>query len=235
MHCVRLLAIETSSHVGSLALFEADRLLTTQTFEHGLQNAARMLPLLDEMLKQQGLTPQQLGAIAVSQGPGSFTGLRLGVTLAKTLCFATGAKLLAVPSLEVIVQNAPAGAPHVMPVLDARRGQVFTALYKGGDGKLAQQWPARLSPLAEALSQAPRPLAVLGEGLTAHAQEIPPDAAVQLLPECLWTPRAEVVGRLALQRLATGQTVDPFTLTPIYLRKPEAQERMEAGLLKHLQ
>jgi tRNA threonylcarbamoyladenosine biosynthesis protein TsaB len=126
---VTLLAIETSSRVGSLALYADDRLIAAQQFEHGLQNAARMLPLLDAMLREQHLRPPDIHAVCVSQGPGSFTGLRVGITLAKTLCFATGAKLVAVPSLEVIAHNAPAPALRIMPVLDARRGQVFAALY----------------------------------------------------------------------------------------------------------
>lgn len=232
---VTLLAVETSSRIGSLAVFDSGSLLAQRTFEHGLQNAARMLPLLDEMLCELDLVPRQLGAIAVSQGPGSFTGLRLGITFAKTLCFATGATLLAVPSLEVIAHNAPAGVLHVMPILDARRGQVFTARYERQGGELLERTPAMLSPLAAVLEKAPRPLALLGEGIASHRQEIPPDAGIRVLEEPLWTPRADVLGRLAQLRLVRGQLADSFTLTPIYLRKPEAQERMEAGLLKHLE
>ena len=273
MGCVvRMLALETSARVGSVALFEDDRLVAYETFAHGLQNAARLLPLIDELCKTHGLGPKDIGLVAVSIGPGSFTGLRIGVTLAKTLCYATGAKLVAVPSLAVIAANAPADAGYIMPVLDARRGQVFAAVYQRGEGPklkaesgkrkresevgsseisngplaigdgqgargdlLTEHLPAELSPLAEVLARAPRPLTLLGEGITAHRDAIPADDSITILGEDFWTPNAVTVGRMALLLAQQGDFADAFKLTPVYMRKPEAQERMEAGLLKHLE
>ena len=268
---VRMLALETSARVGSVALFEDDQLVAQETFAHGLQNAARLLPLIDELCKRHRLTPKDIGLVAVSIGPGSFTGLRIGVTLAKTLCYATGAKLVAVPSLEVIAANAPADARYIMPVLDARRGQVFAAVYQRGEGPktaaagepraesevgssevskeplaigngqramgdvLTECLPAELSPLAGVIARAPRPLTILGEGITAHREAIPADASITILGEDFWTPNAVTVGRMALLLAQRGDFAEAFKLTPVYMRKPEAQERMEAGLLKHLE
>lgn len=262
---VRMLALETSARVGSVALFEDDRLVAHETFAHGLQNAARLLPLIDELCKTHGLGPKDIGLVAVSIGPGSFTGLRIGVTLAKTLCYATGAKLVAVPSLAVIAANAPADARYIMPVLDARRGQVFAAVYQRGKGSklnaesevgsseisngqlaigegqsamgelLTEHISAELSPLAEVLARVPRPLTLLGEGITAHRESIPADDSITILSEDFWTPNAVTVGRMALLLAQQGDFADAFKLTPVYMRKPEAQERMEAGLLKHLE
>ena len=248
---VRMLALETSARVGSVALFEDDRLVAHESFAHGLQNAARLLPLIDQLCKTHHLAPRDIGLVAVSIGPGSFTGLRIGVTLAKTLCYATGAKLVAVPSLQVLAANAPANARYIMPILDARRGQVFAAVYQRADSEntkaaignrqsaignfLTEHLPPELSPLADLLARAPRPLTLLGEGIAAHRDAIPADASITILGEDLWTPNAATVGRMALLLAQQGDFADPFKLTPVYMRKPEAQERMEAGLLKHLE
>lgn len=234
--CVtRMLALETSARVGSVALFDQGRLVAEETFSHGLQNAAMLLPLIDTLCRKQQWTPQGIQVVAVSIGPGSFTGLRIGVTLAKTLCYATGAKLVVVPSLKAIAANAPADTSLIMPVLDARRGQVFAAVYERRGGELAERSPAQLCPLAKLLADAPRPIALLGEGVAAHREAIPADPSIRVLPEETWTPTAAAVGRLAIPLVAAGEFADPFALTPVYMRKPEAQERMEAGLLKHLE
>lgn len=234
---MKLLALETSSRVGSVALFDGGQIVESSSFEHGLQNAARMLPLIDDLLRRRGWTPRDVTAIAVSIGPGSFTGLRIGTTFAKTFCFATGAACVAVPSLQVLAHNAPPGHRWVMPVLDARRGQVFSALYERVEGRLMERAAARLSPFAEALAAAPRPLMLLGDGAPLHWPTIAPEARTGVieLDAAFSTPTALVLGRLALEKLEQGEVLDPFKLAPLYLRKPEAQERMEAGLLKHLQ
>ena len=232
-----MLALETSSRNGSLALSRDGEILAQCGFAHGLQNAAMILPLLDELCRQQNIAPRQLDAVAVSIGPGSFTGLRIGVTLAKTLCFASGAKLLAVPSLRVIAHNAPPDAVHILPLLDAKRDQVFAAVYsRQQGGGLAETIPPQLTSLLELLQSAPRPLCLLGEGLPTHRQHLDSLAGdlPQVLPEALWAPQATTVAMLAWPMYRQGQFADPFRLSPLYIRKPEAQERLEAGLLKHL-
>ena len=241
-----LLAIETSSRIGSVALYADGRIVCERSFEHGLQNAAHLLPLIDDACREVSATGRDITHVAVSIGPGSFTGLRIGVTLAKTLCFATGAKLIAVPTLPVIASNAPQAARYVMPILDAKRDQVYAAMYElrhGGTEARRQEAqerhaldeiiPPQLVHLPELLHKVPRPLLILGEGVKYHRQHIPAD--VEVAPDSLWLPRAATVVHIALQLHQQGAYADPFKLTPMYIRKPEAQERMEAGLLKHLE
>jgi tRNA threonylcarbamoyladenosine biosynthesis protein TsaB len=232
-----LLAIETSSRIGSIALCDGPALLEQRTFSHGLQNAARVLPLIDEMCRQHSIMPRDITAVAVSIGPGSFTGLRIGVTLAKTLAFATGAKLIAVPTLPVIASNAPSDVQWVMPILDAKRDQVYAALYQRTGHALDEVQPPQLAHLPDLLARSPRPLFILGEGVKYHQQHLPGDGdpGLQIAPEELWWPGALTVAHLAMRLHEQGAFADPFKLTPLYIRKPEAQERMEAGLLKHLE
>src|SRR4051794_137410 len=110
----KALAIETSGRTGSVAAVEGGVVLAERDFPHGLQNAALILPLLDELCRGQGWKPSDVGELYVSAGPGSFTGLRIGVTLAKTLALSTGAKIVAVPTVAVLALNAPADAKHLI-------------------------------------------------------------------------------------------------------------------------
>lgn len=233
---VKTLAIETSSREGSVAAVEDGVLLEERLFAHGLRHAAGIIPMLDDVCRSRGWKPAEIGRVDVSAGTGSFTGLRIGITLAKAFALATGAKLVAVPSLRVLVENAPADAKHVIIALDAKRGQVFSARFERGetlaDGTIdwIEREPVQLVTLAEMIARSPRPVHLLGEGLPYHQQAIDPaDAGVIVTDESVWRPRASVVARLG-QRLADrGEYADPYTLTPIYIRMAEAEEKYLAA------
>lgn len=224
----RALAIETSSRVGSVALAEDGRVLAADTFPHGLQHAARMLPAIDSLCRSLGWTPADLRQIYVSTGPGSFTGLRIGITLAKTLAFVSGAALVAVGSTRVLVENAPPDAAHVVIVLDAKRDQIFTASFdRVADGWVERE-PAHLDRLADVLSRSARPVHLLGEGIPYHKRFIPPtDADVLIIDETLWRPRAEMVAKLGWQMAHDGRFTPAMQLLPTYIRRPEAEEKSQ--------
>jgi tRNA threonylcarbamoyladenosine biosynthesis protein TsaB len=148
--------------------------------------------------------------------------------LAKTLAFATGARIVAVPSVRVLALNAPDEAVELIIVLDAKRGQVFTSRFRRGPGDWDEQEPARLDDLQSMLARAPRPVHLLGEGIPQHQQFIPSgDSGVLLTEPDTWRPRASAVAALGVRLAAAGRFSDPDRLTPIYLRKPEAQEKWE--------
>ena len=226
----RALAIETSSRVGSIAAAEDGRVLAEEQFEHGLQHAAQIVPIIDRLCRAQGWAPHDVEHLYVSAGPGSFTGLRIGITLAKTMALATGVKLVAVPSVRVIVENGPADARHVIIVLDAKRDQIFTARFERVGEEWIEREPAQLSSLTEMLARAPRPVHLLGEGIPYHEKFISKDdAGVIVTTSELWRPKAGVVARLGFPTAASGQFADPDRLTPIYIRKPEAEEKFDAA------
>src|SRR5690606_23442817 len=127
-------------------------------FPHGLRHAAEMVPLLDGLCRNRDWSPRDVEALLVSIGPGSFTGLRIAVTLAKTMALATGVKLVAVPSVEVLVRNAPPEARHVMVVLDAKRDQIFTARFERVGDEWIEREPAHLDRLDAMLARSPRPV-----------------------------------------------------------------------------
>ena len=98
----RVLAIETSGRIGSVALADGTSILLEEQFPHGLKHAAEIVPMIDRLCRAQGWAPHDLEQLYVSAGPGSFTGLRIGITLAKTMALATGVKVVAVPSVRVL-------------------------------------------------------------------------------------------------------------------------------------
>jgi tRNA threonylcarbamoyladenosine biosynthesis protein TsaB len=228
----RALAIETSSRVGSIAAAADGVVLAEEQFEHGLQHAAQIVPIIDRLCRGHGWHPRDVEHVYVSAGPGSFTGLRIGITLAKTMALATGVKLVAVPSVRVLVENAPADARHVIVVLDAKRDQIFTARFERGGGG-GEHWierePAQLASLTDMLARAPRPVHLIGEGIPFHEKFLSKDdAGVIVTDPSLWRPKASVVARLGFATAASGHFIDPDRLTPIYIRKPEAEEKFDA-------
>jgi tRNA threonylcarbamoyladenosine biosynthesis protein TsaB len=224
----RGLAIETSGRAGSLAIAEDGRVLAEEQFSHGLKHAAGIVPIIDRLCHGRGWKPGDIEEIYVSVGPGSFTGLRVGITVAKTLAFATGARIVAVPSVDVLARNAPAGWHNLIIVLDAKRDQIFTASFENRDGTPVSREPAHLDSLQAMLERTPRPAHLLGEGIPYHEKFVPKDDPRLLLTEPgIWQARASVVAELGARLAREGQFADPMQLTPIYIRRPEAEEKFD--------
>lgn len=202
-------------------------MLGEEEFPHGLQHAAEILPRIDLLCRRQGWGPRDPRELYVSTGPGSFTGLRIGVTLAKTIAFATGAKIVAVTSVRVLVNNAPADARHAIVVLDAKREQIFTARFERAGDDWLESEPAHLDSLAAMLARSSRPVHLLGEGIPFHRKFIPLDPSIFVTAEELWRPRAAAVAKEGARLAAEGKFTDPNCFAPLYIRKPEAEEKLE--------
>jgi len=220
---LKVLAIETSSRVGSLALALGGELLVVQEFRRNLRHVAQLLPATERATGQLGWRAEDLDQVYVSAGPGSFTGLRIGITVAKTLAMACGARIVAVGSMEVIASNAPGGAINVGVVLDAKRGQVFAARFERRDGRLVTTLEACLTEPRKFVADSPKPILLLGEGVEYHEQALKAEG-VQVGPESLWWPRAQAVCKIGWAMGRKGEFADPLSLRPIYLRVPEAEE-----------
>jgi tRNA threonylcarbamoyladenosine biosynthesis protein TsaB len=226
----RAIAIETSGRVGSIAIVDHETILAEETFQHGLQNAAQIIPIIDRLTRAQNWQPAEIEHLYISIGPGSFTGLRIGVTLAKALALATGAKSVAVPSVQVLAENAPPDATNLIIVLDAKRDQIFTARFSRRQNQWMEEEPAHVDSLAAMLSLAPRPVHLLGEGIPYHQKFIPTENEIIITPESSWRARASVVAKLGMQSARQGEFADPFKLTPTYIRRPEAEEKADVKL-----
>jgi tRNA threonylcarbamoyladenosine biosynthesis protein TsaB len=225
----RALALETSGRTGSVAAVEDGAVVAEDQFPHGLQHAAGLVPMIDRLCLGRGWAPADVEEIYVSAGPGSFTGLRVGVTVAKTMALATGARVVAVPTADALARNAPAGWQNLVIVLDAKRDQIFTATFARGDGgEPVLREPARLDSLAAVLARTPRPMHLLGEGIPYHEKFLPAnEPSVIVAPPESWRARAGAVAEVGYAMARRGEFVDPDRLTPVYVRRPEAEEKFE--------
>ena len=129
----------------------------------------------------------------------------------------------------MLVENAPPDARHVILVLDAKRDQIFTARFERESNRWIEREPAHLDSLDAMLKRSPRPVHLLGEGIPYHEKFVPrEDARVILAPAEQWRPQAAVVARIGAEMARRGEFADPDRLTPIYIRKPEAEEKFDA-------
>jgi len=246
---MRIVAIETSGREGSVAVAAGGLLLRERTLPATVRHASEMAPAVQELVRWENWAPREIEQVYVSLGPGSFTGLRVATAFARALSQAVGCKLVGVPSLDVIAQNAPHEFGVVVPVLDAKRGQVFAAQFeRNAAGELERTVEAGLVDPAEfvrAAAERGRELggkvAVLGEGVEYHRAALLAGAAmgggdVAELEKNLWHGRAAVVHRLGYAMAMRGEFTEPVTLLPIYVRLPEAEEvwrrKAQAAALK---
>lgn len=232
----RILALETSGRHGSVAVARGPTLLAERDLPATSRHAVQLMPLVRELVREQGWKPVQLDHIYLSLGPGSFTGLRIAVAIARALAQAVKCRLVGVPSLDVIAENAPPEFPVVVPVLDAKRGQVFAARYqRPSDGTLRRTLEAGLVDPATFVAHAvtcaheyagpTARVALLGEGVEYHRPALlSPGPAVVELDKSLWPGKAGTVHRLGYALAQQQQFTDPATLLPIYIRLPEAEE-----------
>lgn len=218
---MNVLAIETSTDQLGVALVNDQRVLASSELLAERPHAVELPQAVSRVLQAGGCRLEQLDGIAVDIGPGSFTGLRIGVAFVKALVFRTKTAVIGVPSLDVLAANLPM-APHlVCPILDAKQRKVYTALYQPADGALRKTSDYHLTTLEEWIPMLKKagPVVLLGDGVALYRQRLTEALGKQALfaaPE-LWLPRAPTLARLGGERLAQGQRDDAGRLTPMYL------------------
>ncbi len=227
-----ILAIETSGPTASVAVCDEDAALAVHTFGRGARHARNVMPAIEEVLGRAGVGRQDVDAVAVSAGPGSFTGLRVGITCAKTLAWALGWRAVPVPSLEVLAQNVdPAvhgGCRFACPVLDARREKVYGTLFEWDGGRWADTTGVLLEEPGALARRLPAGALVFGTGVRAYA-DVFEAGRFPIGEEGLEQGRAEAVAALGLRLLRAGGDVDPMALAPRVLQADRAAG--EAGRL----
>ncbi len=224
LHSALVLGIETSGLAGSIALWRGTGCLSEVRLEEApRRHAQTLVSQIGVLLHESDHTVRDLHAVAVSIGPGSFTGLRVGVVCAKTLAYATGCQLAAVDTLRAIAANCPADVERVHVIADALRGDAYVATYNlSADIWQAEHPPTIAAAEAWLAERAPGEV-ISGPGLASYADLVP--TGCRRLPAEAWTPRAAVVARLGLEQLERGEQADCATLVPFYLRRSAAEER----------
>ena len=227
-----LLAFETSANAASVALFEGNALLGEQYQNTGLTHSQTLMVMAEDLLGQCGKTPADVEAVAVANGPGSFTGVRIGAAAAKGFAWGRNIPLYGVSTLEAMALGLGAYQGYICPVMDARRSQVYNALFYVNQGVVERRTPDRaiaLADLKNELKICEKSVFLVGDGSNLCYNTLVEDLpSLVLPPEQRLHQRAVGVGLTALRQIAAGDPGDGAALTPNYLRLSQAErERQE--------
>lgn len=227
---VLLLGIDTSTSCGTVALASELGLVAEYNLNIERTHSARLLPILKGMLGYTGLSLSRIDLVAVAQGPGSFTGLRIGIAAAKALAFALNKPIVGIPTLDVLAHNTPQCRLSICAALDARKSEVFAAFYRSNPDNPG----AGLSRLSDYLCVTPEglaerivtPVLLLGDGVVRYGDIVRRRSGSGLVffaPSELNYPRASVLCRLAFEKWCQEGGLHPRDLRPLYVRPSDAE------------
>ncbi|GDY10298.1 MAG: tRNA (adenosine(37)-N6)-threonylcarbamoyltransferase complex dimerization subunit type 1 TsaB [Planctomycetota bacterium] len=229
------LGVETSGMIGTVALRRAGQTIESVSLQQaGRRHAQTLIAEVDAMLRRAGVSSQQLNAVAVSIGPGSFTGLRVGVVFAKTLAYAIGCRLVAVDTFRAIAAASPANVSEVFVVSDAQRGDLFVGRYALGDstsgptriGEIAIESSIDFCQRVQQVANSRTNIAISGPAAATVQSALP--LTVQVLGSDLHSPKADFVAELGERQALAGEFSDPWQLEPFYLRRSAAEEKADS-------
>jgi len=222
---MKILGIDTSTPIGSVALIDDDNIVAEHTLNIVQAHSSRLMPAIDTVLKWGDITPDALDGCAVGIGPGSFTGIRIGVATVKSLCYAVDKPIVGVSTLEAIAYNLRWTDGCVCPILDARRSEIYGSVFHGGAEwqRLTDDLCLPVDTFLGELNNHISPDSIItfvGDGLASYG-----DAVRELLDETACfadaifnVPRGATIAKLGAQRLKQGDSDSYWTLVPNYVR-----------------
>jgi len=216
---MKILGIDTSTPIGSVGLIDGDKFVAEHTLNIVKAHSSRLMPAIDQALKWGGLTVHELDACAVGIGPGSFTGVRIGVSTIKSLCYALQKPIIGVSTLEAIAYNLRYTNGLICPILDARREEVYGAIFRGGKW-LERQSEDLCMTIEQFLERTDMPAVFVGDGLGKYADAVQKrwGEDVILADPIFNVPRGTNIARIGRERLLSKGPDDYFALTPNYVR-----------------
>ena len=231
MNALKLLALECSATAASAALCQEDKVVGEYFLSTGQTHSQTLLPMAEQLLATSGETLAGLDCLAVTTGPGSFTGLRIGIAAIKGMALGAGKPCVGVSTLEALAWNLRGFEGVATAVMDARCGQVYGALFaleEGGVSRLTPDAALTIDQLGELAGETQKPVFLVGDGAllcyNTLSEKLP---GLRLAPPHLRLQRAASVGALALEKFRAGQAVDCGLLTPSYLRLPQAERELK--------
>jgi len=229
------LALETSGRLGSVAIGKGDKIIAEKEFSGEMKHSAEIFPSILELLEKHDLSAPQITCCCISVGPGSFTGLRIAVTIAKMLSLASECKIVTVDTLDVIAANAifdesiqRDNISKLAVILDAKRGKFFTGIYNrtAEQNHLLGNWEKQSEDLLSAeqfrqkFTDSQEPVYLLGEGLVYYCSDFETEN-IKVLDEKYWTPKASNVYRLGAKKAKQQKFTPAVELTPKYIQNPD--------------
>jgi len=228
-----ILAVDTSSSVAAVAVSGGDRLLGEYMLDHGKTHSQKLVPMISELMKALELLPCDIDVYAASSGPGSFTGLRIGITTIKAMAYAVHKPVVSVPTLDSLAYNIQSsGNTLVCPIMDARNSQVYTALYKAEGGiqtNITGYMGIPVEELVRVILGKNRDVVFNGDAVQLHRDFLKRELGDRcaFASVSLQRQRASSVAQLAFLKASGGELEDCFGMVPFYLRKSQAEREYE--------
>jgi tRNA threonylcarbamoyladenosine biosynthesis protein TsaB len=222
---MKLLAFETATIAGSVAVIDDGALVGEVRINIKVAHAERLMTSVDWLLRSSRISVNDIDAFGVSIGPGSFTGLRIGLSTVKGFAYSTARPIVPVPTLDAFARNLPYCQHFICPMLDARKNEIYTALYKWEKNICKKVIPETAVNPEKFLKELREPTVFTGDGANIYRELITARLRERALfaPPSKMSPSAATVAEVALEMLKQGTSVDPVTLTPLYIRKSEAE------------
>ncbi|MBO5316544.1 MAG: tRNA (adenosine(37)-N6)-threonylcarbamoyltransferase complex dimerization subunit type 1 TsaB [Clostridia bacterium] len=230
---MKILAFDSTAKAASCAVLDDGHILASYNIDNGLTQSELLLPMAEDILSSLGLKFSDIDAYAVSVGPGSFTGVRIGVSLVKGLAFGRDIPCIEVSTLDALAENLSGLEGIIVPCMDARRAQVYNALFSciGGERKrLTEDRAISLSDLSDELrGYEGQKIYISGDGYSVARNALEKSGIVtEITPELLINENAASVAKIAYQKYLSGEYVSDKEISPTYLRLPQAErERLE--------
>jgi tRNA threonylcarbamoyladenosine biosynthesis protein TsaB len=225
---MKILAVDTATKTCSVAITDNDVILAEITFNHAKTHAACLMNMIQEVLNTAFLSLDDIDGFAITIGPGSFTGLRIGLSSIKGISAATGKPVVGISTLEALAHTIPYTSKCICPMIDARKGQVYCARYRDHNGVLINELPVRSIKPIHAIQNLSEPCVFIGDGALTYK-----DMIVEQLGNLALFARpyhhlikASVVAQLSLPRFLKGNTDSVESLVPVYARKSDAETSM---------
>lgn len=217
-----IIGLETSSPAASVAIAQNHHILADATLQSGAVYAEQLPGLLERTLAEAEITMQDVDGFAISIGPGSYTGLRVGLSLVKGLAFSTGKPMAAVPTLDAVAYNLPYCRYPLHVLLDARRGQVYAARYDMTDGQLKRTSVFQASAIEALISEVHEPVVFAGSGAEAYRDQLYESLGdnAHFLPPGVARLHASSIVCMGTHALQQGEHASLYDLEPLYLRRP---------------
>lgn len=230
---MKVLAVDTSSSVAAVAVMDDALLLGEYLLNHEKTHSQKLVPMIKEIMDGLELLPGDIDLFAASSGPGSFTGIRIGVTTIKAMAFAAKKPVISIPTLDALAYGIPLmDKALVCPIMDARNQQVYTALYSlenGQQNNITGYMGIHLDELVKLIKSKKKKVIFTGDAVPVYRESLKTALGedCDFAPPCMFAQRASTVAQLALIRTSGGEFGNCFDMAPFYLRKSQAEREYD--------
>ena len=227
------LCVDSSTMYGSVAIVSDSGCISEHSLVSRITHSKRLLTSIQTIMQECELKWPDLDGLAITIGPGSFTGLRIGLTTIKGICMATGLPLIGISSLEALACQFPYCSLPICPILDARKQEVYTALYHTTSGTIRTDMEPCVTGIDTLAANIHEPTLFVGDGVDVYKDTIIEKLATNALfaPPQLIFPKATATGTLALRQFNMNQFLDPASAAPIYIRPSDAEANLKSRML----